>query len=57
METYFRKIADLTQTIHEESSPLQREIGNMTKYDFIIAVVVGSVFFLTRALLRKNQAV
>ena len=47
MNTQFGKIADLTQTIQEESSPLQREIGNMAKYDFIIAVVVGSVFFLT----------
>jgi Ca2+-transporting ATPase len=47
MNTQFGKIADLTQTIHEEPSPLQREIGNMAKYDFIIAVVVGSVFFLT----------
>jgi Ca2+-transporting ATPase len=47
MKTQFGKIADLTQTINEESSPLQREIGNMAKYDFIIAVVVGSVFFLT----------
>jgi len=47
MNTKFGKIADLTQTIHEEPSPLQREIGNMAKYDFIIAVVVGSVFFLT----------
>jgi Ca2+-transporting ATPase len=46
MDTQFGKIANLTQTIHEESSPLQKEIGNMAKYDFIIAVVVGSVFFL-----------
>ena len=47
MNTQFGKIADLTQTIREESSPLQREIGNMAKYDFMLAVVVGSVFFLT----------
>ncbi len=45
METQFGKIADLTQTIREEPSPLQKEIGNMAKYDFIIAVVVGTVFF------------
>jgi Ca2+-transporting ATPase len=46
MDTQFGKIANLTQTIHEESSPLQKEIVNMAKYDFIIAVVVGSIFFL-----------
>jgi Ca2+-transporting ATPase len=46
MNTQFGKIADLTQAIHEESSPLQREIGNMAKYDFTLAMVVGSVFFL-----------
>jgi Ca2+-transporting ATPase len=45
METQFGKIADLTQTIRGEPSPLQKEIGNMAKYDFVIAVVVGAVFF------------
>jgi Ca2+-transporting ATPase len=50
MDTQFGKIANLTQTIHEESSPLQKEIINMAKYDFIIAVVVGSVFFLASLL-------
>jgi Ca2+-transporting ATPase len=45
METQFGKIVNLTQTIQEEPSPLQKEIGNMAKYDFIIAVVVGTVFF------------
>jgi len=46
MDTQFGQIASLTQTIREEASPLQREIGLMAKYDFIIAIVVGSVFFL-----------
>ena len=45
MDTQFGKIANLTQTIREEQSPLQKEIINMAKYDFSIAVVVGSVFF------------
>ncbi|MBN1244590.1 cation-transporting P-type ATPase [Candidatus Bathyarchaeota archaeon] len=45
MDTQFGKIANLTQTVREEPSPLQKEIANMAKYDFIIAVVVGSVFF------------
>jgi Ca2+-transporting ATPase len=46
MNTQFGKIANLTQTIREEQSPLQKEIAIMAKYDFSIAVVVGSVFFL-----------
>jgi P-type Ca2+ transporter type 2C len=46
MNTQFGKIASLTQTIKEEDSPLQKEIALTAKYDFIIAVIVGAVFFL-----------
>lgn len=46
MDTQFGRIASLTQTIREEDSPLQKEIGLTAKYDFIIAVVVGAIFFL-----------
>jgi P-type Ca2+ transporter type 2C len=46
MKTQFGKIAGLTQTIQEEDSPLQKEIALTAKYDFIIAVIVGVVFFL-----------
>ena len=45
MGTQFGRIASLTQTIREEDSPLQKEIASMAKFDFIIAVVVGVVFF------------
>ncbi len=45
MNTQFGKIASLTQTIKEEDSPLQKEIASMAKFDFIIALVVGVVFF------------
>jgi P-type Ca2+ transporter type 2C len=45
MNTQFGKIANLTQTIQEEESPLQKEIALTAKYDFIIAVAVGVVFF------------
>ena len=45
MNTQFGKIANLTQTIQEEDSPLQKEIALTAKYDFIIAVIVGAVFF------------
>src|SRR4030065_1029587 len=50
MRTQFGRIASLTQTIQEEDSPLQKEIALTAKYDFIIAVVVGSVFFLASLL-------
>ena len=50
MNTQFGQIANLTQAIREEESPLQKEIGLTAKYDFIIAVVVGSVFFLASML-------
>jgi Ca2+-transporting ATPase len=46
MSTQFGQIANLTQAIREEVSPLQKEIANTAKYDFIIAVVVGSGFFV-----------
>ena len=45
MNTQFGKIANLTQTIQEEESPLQKEIALTAKYDFIIAVAVGVAFF------------
>jgi magnesium-transporting ATPase (P-type) len=46
METKFGEIANLTQEIREEQSPLQKEIANTAKYDFVLAVAVGCVFFL-----------
>jgi len=46
MNTQFGRIASLTQTIQEEDSPLQKEIGLMAKYDFFIALTVGAIFFL-----------
>ena len=46
MNTQFGRIASLTQSIQEEDSPLQKEIALMAKYDFFIALVVGTVFFL-----------
>jgi Ca2+-transporting ATPase len=50
MNTQFGQIANLTQTIREEDSPLQREIALTAKYDFIIAVIVGIVFFVASML-------
>ncbi len=45
MGTQFGRIANLTQTIRDETSPLHKEIERTAKYDFVLAVVVGSVFF------------
>jgi magnesium-transporting ATPase (P-type) len=47
MDTKFGQIAGLTQEIHEEPSPLQKEIAYTARYDFILALTVGIVFFLT----------
>jgi magnesium-transporting ATPase (P-type) len=46
MDTKFGQIANLTQEIREEQSPLQKEIAYTAKYDFTLAVAVGCVFFL-----------
>lgn len=51
MKTKFGQIAGLTQEIGEEQSPLQREISYTARYDFVLAIVVGSVFFLVSWLL------
>ena len=46
MNTRFGQIAGLTQEIEEEPSPLQKEIAYTAKYDFILALTVGIIFFL-----------
>jgi Ca2+-transporting ATPase len=45
MNTKFGQIAGLTQEIEDEASPLQKEIAYTAKYDFIIAIAIGIVFF------------
>lgn len=45
MKTKFGQIAGLTQEIGDEPSPLQKEIAYTAKYDFIIAITVGILFF------------
>ena len=45
MNTRFGEIAGLTQEIQEEPSPLQKEIAYTAKYDFILAITVGTIFF------------
>ena len=52
MDTQFGKIAGLTQTIKEEDINYKR-IGLTAKYDFMIAVVVGAIFFAVSFLFLK----
>ena len=46
MKTEIGKIAGLTQAVKEEPSPLQKELGTVSKVIAAIAVVFGIVFFL-----------
>ncbi len=51
MRTAFGKIAQLTQEVGEELSPLQKEMKSVTKGVTLIAVLVGVVFFILAVLL------
>jgi Ca2+-transporting ATPase len=46
MNTKFGQIAGLTQEIRSEPSPLQKEIAYTARYDFILAIAVGVIFFV-----------
>jgi Ca2+-transporting ATPase len=46
MNTEIGKIASLTQGVKEEKSPLQKELGNVSKVIAAIAISVGLIFFL-----------
>jgi Ca2+-transporting ATPase len=50
MNTQFGKIANLTQQVGEDLSPLQKEMVVATRIITIIAVAVGVVFFILAAL-------
>jgi Ca2+-transporting ATPase len=53
MHTQFGKIANLTQTVGEELSPLQKEMSTVTKVVSIIAIAVGVVFFVLAVTLAR----
>jgi Ca2+-transporting ATPase len=57
METEFGKIAHLTQSMKEEVSPLQREMGRLTKKVSVLAVSIGVVFFLLAIFLADTAPV
>jgi P-type Ca2+ transporter type 2C len=46
MKTQFGKIAELTQSVKEELSPLQRQIQSVVRLVATLAIVMGIVFFL-----------
>ena len=46
MRTEFGKIADLTQNVEKEDSPLQKEMDRLTKQLSIIAIGFGVLFFV-----------
>jgi P-type Ca2+ transporter type 2C len=46
METQFGKIAELTQSVEEQLSPLQKEMSKVTQMVGIIASTIGVTFFL-----------
>jgi len=54
METVFGKIANLTQTMEEVQSPLQKELDILTKQVSIIAIAIGAAFFLAAAFFVKQ---
>ena len=53
MNTQFGKIADLTQSVGEELSPLQKEMVTVTRVVTIIALAVGVLFFLLAVTLAR----
>jgi magnesium-transporting ATPase (P-type) len=51
MATEFGKIANMTQLVEEELSPLQREMAFTTRMVTIIACSIGIIFFVLAAML------
>ena len=54
METVFGKIANLTQTMKEEQSPLQKELDHLTKQVSILALGLGAFFFVVSVFFVKE---
>ncbi len=50
MNTEFGRIADLTETVHEEPSPMQVEIARVVQWVTVSAVGLGVLFFLLATL-------
>jgi Ca2+-transporting ATPase len=54
MKTEFGKIANLTQTVEADRSPLEKELDKLTKQVSIMAVSIGVLFFISAALFVKE---
>ena len=54
MKTEFGKIANLTQTMEDVQSPLQKELDKLTKQISIIAIGIGVTFFLVAVFFVKQ---
>lgn len=55
MHTEFGKIACLTQSQKEELSPLQKELGRLTRTITVIAVSMGVIFFVAAVLAARTS--
>lgn len=54
MKTEFGKIANLTQTVKTEQSPLEKELDRLTKQVSIMAISIGVLFFVSASLFVKE---
>ena len=54
MDTEFGKIAGLTQSVGEDQSPLQKEMGRVTRTVSVMAVSIGLLFFAASIFLVKT---
>lgn len=50
MDTEFGRIADLTQSVREEPSPLQKELGRLTRQLSVLALGLGALFVVVAVL-------
>jgi magnesium-transporting ATPase (P-type) len=46
MGTEFGRIAELTQRVKRERTPLERELGHVTRFVAVVVVALGAVFFV-----------
>ena len=54
MDTEFGKIANLTQEMKEEQSPLQKELDRLTKQISVLSIAVGIAFFIAAVFFVKQ---
>jgi len=55
MSTQFGKIANLTQTVHADQSPLQKEMERVTRLITVLAVGMGLIFFAMGVFIVKME--